>query len=226
MASSVSASSHLGVALTASGGCTITGTVVTFTSDATCKVVARQGGDGTYAAAAAKTWSVKARGKVQDIDFGGPAGPFTIGQAVELDPPSSSSGLPVALAASGGCTLSSYTVSFTAAGTCRVTATQGGDHLWAKAPSTSWSVRVVRKANEITLPPQASPRPAGTVLDLSGVSSLSDAPVTFAVSGPCSSSGDQVTLTGRGTCRIRASQAATPVWAAATVSVSVVVTTP
>ena len=212
------ATTGLPVTLVASG-CQLSGTTVTFNASGTCKVTASQAATSVWAKATPVVWSVKVLGKTQAITFGGPAGPFVVGDpAVVLDAPTSNSlattGLPVTLVASG-CTLTGYTVTFGAKGTCKVTASQAATSEWAKATSVVWSVKVAGQAQTLTFPALATPSHVGAELDLSGATTTSPLAVTFTTSGPCSVSDQTLHLSGTGSCKVTAAQIGDPTWAAA-----------
>ena len=123
---SATASSGLVVSFAASGNCTIAGTTVSITGAGSCTITASQAGDANYLAATSvpQTFSIAKANQI--ITFNALANKTT------SDPPfavtaSASSGLAVAFAASGNCTVSGNTVTITGAGSCTITASQPGD---------------------------------------------------------------------------------------------------
>jgi hypothetical protein len=118
---SASASSGLPVSFAGSGNCNASGSSIHITGAGSCTVTASQAGDSNYLTApdVARSFSIAKAG--QSIAFGDLANrtyrdaDFTVGAAT-------SSGLPVAFAASGNCTGSGATIHITGAGSCTVTA--------------------------------------------------------------------------------------------------------
>jgi hypothetical protein len=141
---SASASSGLAVSYAASPAsvCTISGTKVTTIAAGTCAVVAGQSGNSVYAAAPSVTQKFAVTLKSQTITFGTIASQ-SVGASVALSA-AASSGLAVSYAASPAsvCTLSGSKVTAVAAGTCSVVASQGGNSVYAAAPSVTQSFTV------------------------------------------------------------------------------------
>lgn len=135
---------------------------------------------------------------------------------------SASSGLPVTLTPSSTavCTVSGNVITPVGQGTCTITATQPGNSIYSPAPPVSTSFQVtaaVLQPQAITFGAIATQGLGGLPLNL-GATASSGLPVTY-TAGPqsvCSISGSAVTLAGRGTCTVTASQAGNSVWAAAT----------
>jgi hypothetical protein len=115
--------------------CSVSGATVTTTTAGTCTVTASQAGDGRYFAARdkAESFQVIAGHRTQTITFLPPQQP-KVGEAVTLTA-SATSGLLVAFRSDTPriCTVSGPTLTPIAAGTCTVTASQGGSHLYAPA---------------------------------------------------------------------------------------------
>ena len=130
-------------AVSPSSVCSISGGVVSFTGAGTCTVTASQGGNGEYAPAST-TQGINVSQATQTINFSSSAP--TNAQVGQTYTPAakSSSGLTVSFAVSPSsvCSISSGVVSFTGAGTCSVTASQGGSGEYAPA-STTQNVNVV-----------------------------------------------------------------------------------
>ncbi len=106
----------------------------------------------------------------QTIAFAGP-GPQAVGTPLTLAA-SASSGLPVAYAASGACSVSGNTLQFSAAGSCTVTAGQGGSATgtrpdWLPAASVQRSFAVSSTGVQPP-PPQPVPSLTGAALALLG----------------------------------------------------------
>jgi hypothetical protein len=119
-------------------------------------------------------------------------------------------------------------VSFSGAGTCKVTARQAGVDGWSAASAKSVSFKVVKTAQVITFVAPAGPYYVGdhVILDTDAVSSSSGLPVTIsssgvgcaAVTGSVSadpSSTVEVDFAAAGSCTVTASQAANTAYSAA-----------
>ena len=120
----------------------------------------------------------------QTIAFTAPA-PTTLGKPVTLAA-TASSGLPVTFAVTGPAALSGSTLTFSAAGTATVTATQAGDG--NTLPATATVTVTAAKAEQtiaFTAPPATT---FGKPVTLAATAS-SGLPVTFAVTGPATISG-------------------------------------
>jgi Zn-dependent metalloprotease len=126
-------SAGLPVTYTATGNCTVTGATVHLTGAGTCAITAAQAGNVAYTAASL-TMSFAIDKGSQSIAFAS-LPKRTVGDADFRVAPTASSGLPVTLAARGSCTISSRQVHLLRAGTCTLTASQGGDANFDAAPS-------------------------------------------------------------------------------------------
>jgi hypothetical protein len=218
-----SASSGLPVVFTIASGsagvCTISGAVVAMVGPGTCTIDANQGGNASYEPApqvqqsftvstpppAAQTISFTSSAP-SAATYGGPA--YTVSAVA-------TSGLAVAFSAapssSGVCTVSGSTVTIVGAGTCTVSANQGGNGSYLAAPQAQQSFTVARASQTITItstPPvvdKHSPPYTITAVASSGL------PVTFSIAAAsasvCSISGSSVSFTKQGNCVVRANQA-------------------
>lgn len=122
---------------TSSSACTVypSSGVVTITSGTgTCDIRATKAGDSNYNPVTSPQFSIVVRMANQTISFGA-LGARTYGDAPFAVSANASSGLPVALAASGDCTVAGTLLTITGAGACTITATQLGDHNYNPAPS-------------------------------------------------------------------------------------------
>jgi chitinase len=144
-----SASSGLPVSFTATGNCTVSGATVHITGAGTCTITASQAGNGTYDAATpvGRSFSIAKAG--QTITFTALPNKQT-GAPDFAVTASASSGLPVAFAAAGTCTISGATVHLSGAGSCTITASQAGNANWNPA---------VAVAQTFTITAQPSPPP-------------------------------------------------------------------
>ena len=124
--------------------CTISGATVTTTRADTCTITASQAGDDRYLAAheVAESFQVHAGHQAQTITFARPP-EQKVGEAVTLSA-SATSGLAVAFRSDTPriCTVSGATLTPTAAGTCTVTASQGGSDQYAAARDVEQSIDV------------------------------------------------------------------------------------
>lgn len=141
-----SASSGLPVTFTSAtpAVCTVSGATVTTLAPGNCSITATQGGSASYAAAPGVTrlFGVAAGHQPQKITFWPP--PDTrVGHPIVLTA-SSSSGLAVAFSSGtpAVCTVSGATVTTVAAGTCSITASQGGSTTYMAALDAARSFRV------------------------------------------------------------------------------------
>ncbi|HJQ34724.1 MAG TPA: Ig-like domain repeat protein, partial [Pyrinomonadaceae bacterium] len=142
----------------------------------------------------------------QTITFGAPAD-RTFGDADFLLDVSASSGLGVTFDWSGQCAVSNSKVHITGAGSCTVTASQGGDGNYEAAASVSRSFQIAKASTTTTLSSAPNPSGAGQLLTLTAtVTSAAGVPtgaVTFRDGGnvlACSNAGGQALVVGVATC--------------------------
>jgi hypothetical protein len=220
------ASSGLTVALAVtSGPATVSGNTVTVTGTGNVTLQATQAGNATYgnAPAISRTFAVTAC--AQTITFAPINNRTACDAPFTFVAPVATSGLPVTLAVSGPATVSGNTVTLTGAvGTVVITASQAGNSTYAAASNVAQSfVAVSCGVPPPTLTAQTIPFasiPNHTTCDAPftfvAPVATSGLPVTLAVSGPASVSGNTVTLTGAvGTVLITASQAGNSTFSAA-----------
>jgi hypothetical protein len=170
-----------------------------------CAITASQAGDDNFLAAddVARSFTI---GKAsQTISFG-PLGGRTYGDPDFTVAASSSSGLAVAFAAAGACTISGTSVHITAAGSCTVTASQPGSDDYNPAPDVP-QVFSVAKADQTISFAALADRVFGGDFDVSA-SASSGLAVTFTAGPPsrCTIAGSTVHMAGIGTCTVTASQ--------------------
>jgi photosystem II stability/assembly factor-like uncharacterized protein len=209
------ASSGLAVSFTATGNCTISGATVHIVAAGSCTVTASQGGNGSYEPAAdvARTFSIARAG--QTIDFGA-LDDQTFGNADFAIDATATSGLPVHLeVTSGPCTLSGDTAPANAhisgAGTCVVTASQGGDSNYEPAPDVERSFAIAKAGQTITFGPLAGKTYGDADFAVSATAS-SGLAVTFSAAGACTVASGTVHIVSTGSCTITASQAGDDNW--------------
>ncbi|GAB4123366.1 MAG: hypothetical protein Fur005_37230 [Roseiflexaceae bacterium] len=211
---SATASSSLPVSFSASGACTVSGNQASMTGVGSCSITASQAGGSNYAAASDVTRTFTISKANQTISFATIANrayspnPFTIN-------PTASSGLPVSLSITGPCSLSGTQVTMTGVGSCSITASQAGNANYNAATSVTRTFTISKANQTLTFATIAnraySPNPF--TINPTASSSL---PVSLSITGPCSLSGTQVTMTGVGSCSITASQAGNANYNAAT----------
>lgn len=204
---SPTASSGLPVDLEVLGSCTSSGYEVTMTSGTgTCTLVASQPGDGNYNPAGDVVHVVEAAKADQAINFPSPASPAVYGSAFTVSL-SASSGLPVELVASGGCSNNGTEVTMiSGTNACTLTASQPGDDNYNPADQVQNTVAAMKADQSISFTPPSSPASYGASFDLD-VFASSGLPVTLDAEGSCTINGFEVTmLSGTGECVLTASQ--------------------
>ncbi|MCH1580749.1 MAG: thrombospondin type 3 repeat-containing protein [Luminiphilus sp.] len=141
------ASSGLAVSFTSNTPaiCTVAGATVTPQSTGTCNITSTQAGNATYYAAGdvAKSFAIKS---AQTITFNQPAD-LTLGNNVDLTA-TASSGLAVSFTSNTPaiCTVVGATVTSQSAGTCTITASQGGN-------ASFYAAGNIAKSFNVTNPP-------------------------------------------------------------------------
>ena len=226
---SLVASSDSGLAITyvvVSGPATVSGSTLTITGAGTVVIEARQAGNSSYNPATPVQTSLVISPAPQTITF--PALPpidFAPGRTVSLAA-FSDSGLAITyVVVSGPATVSGSTLTITGAGTVVVEARQSGNANFSAATTVQQSFVVSPASQAIAFTPPAGPFSFGAGPINLAATSDSGLTVTFVVvSGPATLSGDTLTITGAGTIVVRASQAGTANYNAATpVDVNIVV---
>jgi len=147
-----SASSGLQVLVTATGGCSNIGNIVTMASGSTpCTVNYDQSGNSTYRAAPKVSSSTGASKASQTIAFGAQAAqPYSTNGTFAINPlATTSSSLTVSYGSStsGVCTVSGTTVKKVAVGTCTLVANQVGDANYGAAATATQNV-VIKKGSQ------------------------------------------------------------------------------
>jgi hypothetical protein len=185
-------------------------------------IQASQAASGNYAAATATTSFVVAP-EVPTISFGAIANQTLGASPVALSINSPSNGAVTYSVTSGSATVSGSTLTITGAGTVSVTATQAASGNYAAATATT-SFSVTAGAVAISFAPIPAKSFGSAPFALS-INSPSNGAVTYTVTnGPATLSGSTLTITGLGTVSVRATQAATASYQAATTETSFVVT--
>ncbi|PYQ49319.1 MAG: hypothetical protein DMF78_18540, partial [Acidobacteria bacterium] len=201
---SATATSGLAVAFAAAGNCTISGASVHITGAGPCTVTASQPGDGNDQPAPDVPQSFTIGKASQTIALGVLASK-TFGDPDFGVSATATSGLAVAFAAAGNCTISGATVHITAAGACTVTASQSGDGNDAPAPDLPRSFTIGQASQTVTFTDLAN-KTIGDPDFTVGATASSGLSVAFSARGDCTVSGSTVHVTKVGSCTITASQ--------------------
>jgi serine protease AprX len=209
-----SASSTLAVSYAASGNCSMVGGLVHISGAGSCTVTASQPGLDVYdiANTGPKPWypaadvvrSFSIAKASQTISFGALGGK-TYGDPDFGVAATSSSGLAVSFAATGNCTIAGATVHITGAGSCTVTASQGGNANYNAAPDVPQAFTIAKADQTIDFGALADKTYGEPDFDVAATSS-SGLPVSFGAGGNCTVAGSTVHITGAGSCVIAASQ--------------------
>jgi hypothetical protein len=198
------ASSNLAVSFAAGGNCTLNGNRVHLTGAGQCTITASQDGDANIKAAApvARTFTI---GKAdQQITFAALPNK-AVGDADFNVQATASSNLAVSFAAAGNCTLSGNQVHLTGAGQCTITASQDGSADINAATPVARTFSIGKSDQQITFEPLAGKIFGAQDFSVTA-SASSNLAVSFSAVGNCTISGNQVHLTGAGSCTIKASQ--------------------
>jgi hypothetical protein len=202
---SATASSGLGVSFGAAGNCTLVGTTVHITGAGSCTITASQAGDANYNAAPDVLRAFTIAKANQTISFGALSAK-TFGDPDFSVSATASSGLGVSFGAAGNCTLAGATVHITGAGSCTITASQGGDANYNPAPDVPRAFTIAKANQTITFGALAA-RTYGDPDFSVSASATSGLSVSFGAAGNCTIAGATVHITGAGSCTLTASQA-------------------
>ncbi|WKK72595.1 hypothetical protein Q0F99_06580 [Rathayibacter oskolensis] len=215
--------------LAASGACSVASGVVSYDSAGTCTLTLDQAGDARYGAApqAVRTFEITRVGQTLVFTSTAPAA-VVGGAAYRPAVRGGASSAPVVLGTTtpSVCSVADGSVSFTAAGTCVLTADQAGDATHEAAPRATQSITVkaavpaVKKAQTIAFTTTMPKAPERGVAYPVAATATSGNPVTFAAKGSCTLTATgrgtaTVTLTGAATCTVTATQAGDATWLAA-----------
>ena len=213
----------------ASGVCSSSGAdgaTITFNAAGDCIIDASQAGDTQYQAAPQGQQSVAVSALSQTVTFTSQQPiPAVVGGSYDVSATGGGSGQPVIFSvdssSAGVCSSSGAdgaTITFNAAGTCVIDASQAGNAQYLAAPQVRQSVSVSALSQTINFTSQPSDRgdyaDVGDTYDVSATGGGSGQPVLFSVdsssAGVCSSSGPDgatIAFIGAGDCIIDASQA-------------------
>jgi hypothetical protein len=207
--------------ITVSGGCTISGGVVTMTSGTdACLVKADQSGNTNYRVATEISQSVTASLANQSLSFTSGTVPASAAYNSTFTPAATAtSGLPPTITVSGGCSISSGIVTMTSGTTaCLVKVDQSGNANYSAATEISQSV-TASLANQ-TLSFTSGTVPASAAYNSTftpAATATSGLTPMITVSGGCSISGGVVTMTsGTTACLVKADQSGNANYSAAT----------
>ena len=198
------ASSGLAASFAAAGSCTVTGSTVHLTGAGSCTVTASQPGNANYEPAPGVVRAFSVAKASQSISFATLAGK-TYGDADFAVGASASSGLAVAFAAGGNCTVGGGTVHITGAGSCTLTASQPGNASYEAAAAVTRTFAIA-KAGQVVAFGTLAPKTFGDADFSVGASASSGLPTTFQTLGNCTVTGATVGITGAGSCTVTASQ--------------------
>ena len=202
--------------------CSVAGSTVSFTAVGTCIVTANQAGNTDYepAAQVQQSFTVAKGDQALVLTSTAPSGAKVGGATYEVTATGGGSGYPVTFSidpsAAAVCSVAGSTVSFTAVGTCIVTANQSGNANWNAAPQVQQSFAVAKGDQVISFAALADRR-----FDESPITVGATASSTLAVSfssttpGVCTVSGTSATFVSVGTCTINADQGGSGNWNAA-----------
>jgi hypothetical protein len=201
---SAKTTSVLPISLYVSGNCSIKENLVAIKSAGSCKVTASQSGDTNYKAARAKYRSFKIDKIAQTLDLN-PLPDKSYGDKPFAINAKASSGLPVELRVKGSCALNAGQVTITGVGYCHITASQKGNINYTAAQAKSQRFKIGKAAQTITFKPLPDKSYGDKPFTVSAKAS-SGLPISGNASGNCTLKGDQVTITGVGSCHITAEQ--------------------
>jgi len=239
---SATASSGLPVIFTVtSGPATVNNSTLTITGAGTVAVAANQAGNSNYNAATAVSKSITVSKAAPTASLASSSASAVYGASVTLTATLTNAGAGT-VAPTGTVTFTSGTTTLGTGnvnangvaslvsttlpvGSDSVTASYGGDSNYATAKSSAVSITVSKGAQTISFTAPTSPVTYGTAPIPLLATATSGLAVTFAVtSGPATVNGSTLTVTGKGTVVIKASQAGnTNYAAAATVQRTIVV---
>jgi hypothetical protein len=193
------ASSKLSVSFRASGPCTVQGEQVTITGAGSCQIMALQKGDVKYKATS-ESRRFKIDKAVQSITFA-PLANKTYDNKSFTVYAQASSGLPVSGRATGSCRLNGNKVTLTGVGSCQLTALQEGNANYKAAKKVSREFKISKGNQSIRFTPLANKTYGDKPFTVYAQAS-SGLPVKGYAMGSCRLKGNQVTLTGAGSCQI------------------------
>jgi uncharacterized repeat protein (TIGR02543 family) len=206
------ASSGLATTLTSltTGVCTISsGTITNSGTAGACTVTATQDGNSTYSAAPSVTQTFYYSAKTaQTITYANPTDK-ALSSGTYTDVATASSGLTVTLTSLSPsiCTVSGFTVTLVATGTCQLRASQAGDTTYAPASPVTRSFNIsTGTAQTITFTQPADKFVGETFASGATADSGLTVTLTSSTTGVCTVSALNISAVATGTCTIVASQ--------------------
>ena len=197
------------------GACTVSGNTVSFNAAGSCTINAAVTGDATYADASATAQSVTVGKGTQQISIALPSNPV-VGATFALTATSvnavtkAPTGLTPLLSVSGGCTLNAGTLTFTAAATCTINASEAGNANYVSL-TVSQSVTVGKGSQTLAsdaIPAPVNPLVGGSYRPALTASSAGVTPtLTSTTTSICSVSSGTVSFLTAGTCTLSATAA-------------------
>ncbi len=188
--------------------CKLEGSTLIAVGVGSCSITAMQNGNEYYLAAPGVDQSSNIGKASQTITFN-PPGSMVYGESTTLSA-YASSGLPITFASNspGICTVFSSTVTGDGAGSCSITASQGGNENYLPAAAVTQELSIRKAEQTITFVTVPSSMVYGQIASISGRAS-SGLTVSFEslVYENCSVTPNSVTAIGVGPCLIRAKQA-------------------
>gem|GEM_PF-394090 len=216
------ADSGLAVSYLASGNCSVAGSLVTYGNAGTCNLTARQVGDNNYLPALDVLQILTINRASQSITLLAPAAK-TFGDAAFTVSATATSLQPVTFGVQGNCTISGALVQITGAGTCAVTASQGGNTNYLPAPDQSQLISIAKAPATVTFSATLGNTLYNTTPFPLTASANSGTTVNLTPSGACAASAGAYVLINVGTCTFTAQAAETPNYTAASVTQSFLV---
>ncbi|MFZ1063468.1 MAG: OmpA family protein [Acidimicrobiales bacterium] len=208
-------SAGLPVTYSVSGGCSLSGGVVTFTSTTPCNITASSMATSGYAAASSSPQTFSAGLNTQAITVPATTTAFNGVTYTVILTSSGFSGTGavnytvVAGGTASGCTVSISTLQATSSGTCDVTATIAADSTYATATSATSVQTFILATPTVTITSSVPSSPAINSTYTPVATSSSGATPDFSVTGGCSIAGvapsQVVTFTSSTPCAVTAS---------------------
>lgn len=201
---SASASSGLGVSLSATGACSVSGVTVHLSGAGDCTVTASQPGNANFLAADEMSRTFGIGRAAQSITFS--VGNHTFGDPDFELSATASSGLDVAFSIdSGRCDNEGSTLHINGAGDCTVIASQAGNSDYLPAEDVVRTFNVARADQSIEFEGLAGRTFGDADFEVTALAS-SGLDVSFSATGACTVDGTTLHLTGAGDCTVTASQ--------------------
>ena len=204
--------SNLPITYSSAGACTNVDDLFTMTSGSgTCTVMYDQPGDGTYDPASQVTENVTATKISQAaLTLSGVPSSAAVNSNFTVTPGGGSSSASLVVSTAGVCSASGNQITMTSGtGTCTVKVNRAGDSNYDAAAEVSHDATATKLSQAALtiggVPATAAFNSSFTVTPGGGSSS---APFVVSTTGPCSASGNDITMTsGTGTCTVKVNRA-------------------